>query len=517
MKRTTLHCILAGVIQLLACGIVYVFKIPNPNIVLFVILSATLVRYGYGAGIVSGIVAFLYSAFFFSTDQSWIYYTSVNYQKLVVITLGIIANILSIGHLKQKNRKATEEITRLEIEHQKAQELEELAQKADAANKTKSQFLANMSHDIRTPINGIIGLLEIDETHFDDTALLRANHGKMKISAEHLLSLVNDVLEVSKLENGSMELAHEPIVLPDLTRDIETILIDRATESGIQWDYKKGKTEIPCPYIYGSPLHLRQIFLNIYSNCIKYTPSGGKITTIVEMIEERDGFCTYRWTISDTGIGMSEEFIQHIFEPFAQEKHDARTTYQGTGLGMPIVKGLLERMNGTIEVSSKEGVGTTFIITIPFEIAPPPAEITMQANAENGSVSGLHLLLAEDNELNAEIAQTLLEDAGAKVTVAHDGKQALELFQSNPAGTFNAILMDIMMPEMNGYEATRAIRCLCRSDAKDIPIIAMTANAFHEDAEKCIAAGMNAHIAKPFEIEKVKRTTHDLVYKNAEA
>ena len=391
------------------------------------------------------------------------------------------------------------------IASQKAEEMKILAEKAETANKAKSLFLANMSHDIRTPINGIVGLLKIDENHFDDTELIRANHEKMMVSADHLLSLINDVLQVSKMEDGTVELAHEPIALFDLTRDIVTILTNRAVESGIEWDYEKGKTEIPYPYIYGSPVHLRQIFLNIYGNCIKYTPAGGKITTIVESLGDKDGICTYRWTITDTGIGMSEEFLKHIFDPFVQEKNDARSTYHGTGLGMTIVKQLVEQMNGTIQITSKKDVGSTFVITLPFEIAPPPADSPAVISEESSSVQGLHLLLVEDNELNAEIAQTLLEDAGAEITVAYDGRQAVEQFRNNAAGTFDAILMDIMMPVMNGYDATRAIRSMDRPDAKRIPILAMTANAFTEDAQKCMAAGMDAHLAKPLEIEKVKR------------
>lgn len=363
-----------------------------------------------------------------------------------------------------------------------------------------------MSHDIRTPINGIMGLLKIDESHFGDAELIQANHKKMMVSANHLLSLINDVLQVSKMEDGTVELAHEPIALFDLTQDIVTILTNRAAESGIAWEYEKGKTEIPYPYIYGSPVHLRQIFLNIYGNCIKYTPAGGKITTMVEGFRNQDGTCTYRWTITDTGIGMIEGFLKRIYEPFAQEKNDARSVYHGAGLGMTIVKQLVEQMGGTIEITSKEGSGSQFVVTIPFEIAPPPADAPVLTPAADNSVQDLHLLLVEDNELNAEIAQMLLEDAGAKITVTRDGQQAVEQFQGNAHGTFDAILMDIMMmPVMNGYEATKAIRSLDRPDAKSIPIIAMTANAFQEDAERCIAAGMNAHIAKPLDIGKVKK------------
>ncbi|MFR8736238.1 MAG: ATP-binding protein [Butyricicoccus sp.] len=385
------------------------------------------------------------------------------------------------------------------------------------ANRTKTEFLSRMSHDIRTPLNGIIGLLQVDETHFDDKALLLENHKKMQISANHLLSLINDVLQMSKLEEGSTVLTHERISLVELTRDIITIIIGRAEEAGIEWEYEKDKSIIPYPYIYGSPLHLRQIFLNIYSNCIKYNRPGGKITTHTDSLGEQDGKCTYRWTISDTGIGMSPDFVDHIFEPFTQEKQDARSYYHGTGLGMTITKELVDRMGGSIAVTSQLGVGSTFVITLPFEIAPSPEQTPDAHAAPNISIAGYKLLLVEDNALNAEIAQILLTDEGATVTVVTDGKQAVEIVQNNPPDTFDAVLMDVMMPVMNGIDAAKTIRSLNRPDAKTLPIIAMTANAFYEDAQKCLAAGMNAHLAKPLQIKKVKQTIAEWVKNNRTA
>ena len=385
------------------------------------------------------------------------------------------------------------------------------------ANRTKTEFLSRMSHDIRTPLNGIIGLLQVDETHFDDKELLLENHKKMQISANHLLSLINDVLQMSKLEEGTTVLTHERISLVELTRDIITIIIGRAEEAGIKWEYEKDKSIIPYPYIYGSPLHLRQIFLNIYSNCIKYNRPGGKITTHTDSLGEQDGKCTYRWTISDTGIGMSPDFIDHIFEPFTQEKQDARSYYHGTGLGMTITKELVDRMGGSIAVTSQLGVGSTFVITLPFEIAPSPEQTPDAHAAPDISIAGCRLLLVEDNALNAEIAQILLTDEGATVTVVTDGKQAVEIVQNNPPDTFDAVLMDVMMPVMNGIDATKTIRSLNRPDAKTLPIIAMTANAFYEDAQKCLAAGMNAHLAKPLQIKKVKQTIAEWVKNNRTA
>ena len=389
----------------------------------------------------------------------------------------------------------------------KNQQLSVAVQEADRANAAKTSFLSRMSHDIRTPLNGIIGLLEIDAAHPDDRELVDSNREKMRVSANHLLSLLNDVLQMSKLESGEIALGHEPIDLNRLAAEVMTIISQRAAESGISMENDRHSEQVSAPWVYGSPLHLRQIFLNIYTNCIKYNKPGGSITTLFQCVEKGEKTVTYRWTISDTGIGMSEEFLGYIFDPFTQEKTDARSIYQGTGLGMAIVKGLVEQMHGSIEVGSTLGVGSTFTITIPFEIAESVEEKSTRRNdAGQADIRGLRLMLAEDNDLNAEIAKMLLEDAGVIVTVVGDGQQAVSLFQEKPAGTFDVILMDIMMPVMDGLTATKTIRALDRPDARTIPIIAMTANAFEEDAKKCLAAGMNAHLAKPLDIGKLIAT-----------
>ena len=386
-----------------------------------------------------------------------------------------------------------------------AEEIRRSAEEARAANAAKTGFLSRMSHDIRTPLNGIIGLLNIDEAHPDDQALITRNREKMRIAANHLLDLINDVLQMSKLESGEVVLAHEVVDLHKLTVDIVAIIEQRAADAGVTLERDPACDPMEYRYVYGSSLHLRQIFLNIYGNSIKYNRVGGKVRTLSQCLGAENGIVTYRWTVTDTGIGMSQEFLQHVFEPFAQEHSDARSVYNGTGLGMAIVKGLVDKMNGTITVTSKEGEGSTFVITLPFEIADP-GQAQPDHTLEQADISGLHLLLAEDNDLNAEIATVLLEDEGATVTLAKDGQQAIDLFEQSAPGGYDAILMDVMMPNVDGLTATRIIRALDRPDAETVPIIAMTANAFAEDARKCLDAGMNAHLAKPLNIPLVKAT-----------
>jgi len=400
------------------------------------------------------------------------------------------------------------------IDQQRRYELQEAKEAAEKANAAKTNFLARMSHDIRTPLNGIIGLLKINEKHSDDIELVKANHAKILVSANHLLSLINDVLQMSKLEDDEVVLAHEVLDLKELARDIITIMSLRASEAGVTVVYDEATDQLKYPYVYGSPLHIRQIFLNVYSNCIKYNKVGGRIVTNFRFLGTEKEKVVYQWTIQDTGIGMKQEYLKHIFEPFSQEHSDARSIYRGTGLGMAIVKRLVDKMDGKIEVMSEEGEGSIFTITIPFEIAKESDLKQKEKLTESADIQGFHLLLAEDNDLNAEIAQVLLEEAGASVTLAHDGQQAVELFADAPEGTYDAILMDIMMPYVDGLTATRKIRAMDRPDAAVIPIIAMTANAFEEDAQMCMEAGMNAHLAKPLQMERVLSVIAGLCSKN---
>ena len=398
-----------------------------------------------------------------------------------------------------------------EKKHQ--QELETAWQKAELANKAKTEFLHGMSHDMRTPLNGIMGLIKINEAHHHDEELVRKNCKKMEIAAKHLLSLIDDVLQTSRLESGKLEIGHELVDMGNIINEVASIIEDRAREFGIKLSQEV--PELTCPYVYSSQLYLRQILLNIYGNCIRYNHLGGSISTSIRSWIEGNNKVVYQWDIRDTGIGMSQEFIQHIFEPFSQEKKGARTIYQGTGLGMSIVKKLLEQMGGNIAVTSQEGKGSNFLITLPLEIAPTP-QLEVEKVEECYDIQGIRILLAEDNALNAEIAKTLLEDAGAVLTVVADGRQAVESFVAAPE-SFDVIILDLMMPVMGGLAAAKKIRGLDSSIAKDIPIVAMTANAFKEDVQQCLEAGMNAQVAKPFDMAKLRQVWCQLVRSDGDA
>ena len=392
------------------------------------------------------------------------------------------------------------------------QALEQALERADRANKVKTDFLHRMSHDMRTPLNSILGLLQICERNSDNEVLLCESHEKIRTAARHLLSLIDDTLQASKLGEGKLELVCEPVDLARLQTDVADIMQLPAANAGVSMEGHQKKESIAHRYVLGSELYLRQIFLNIYSNCVKYNRRGGKVITHVVSSKQPDGKILVRWEIADTGIGMSQEFLKHVFEPFSREEN-AGNSVGGTGLGMPIVKQLVELMGGSIKVSSKLNVGSTFVISIPFEPAAQPQEAEQAANEP--TIEGCRLLLVEDNDLNAEIAATLLEGEGACVSIAGDGAQAVEAFAKSPAGTFDAILMDVMMPKMDGLAATRAIRALDRPDAARIPIIAMTGNAFQEDVRECLDAGMNAHLAKPIDMTKAGHVIADAMGRNA--
>ncbi len=354
-------------------------------------------------------------------------------------------------------------------------------EKAVAANTAKSAFLARMSHDIRTPLNGILGLIEIEELKEGDIQVARESRTKARVAANHLLSLINDILEMGRIEEHKMTLEHESFNLKELCDDALVLCKLRASDRGIVL-INTSETYAVDQNMIGSPTHIRRIIINLLDNSIKYNKHGGTVTFSSTVKPLDDGHALFCFTVEDTGIGMTPEFLKHIYEPFAQEGDDARSKFQGTGMGMPIVKSLIDMMGGTIEISSELGVGSTFTVQIPLDIDKDPQAHTQPAKkVPSCSLAGMNVLLAEDNDLNAEIAQKLLESEEVVITRAANGNEVVDLYLSHPAGSFDAILMDIMMPDMDGYEATRVIRLSGKPDADDIPIIALTANAFAED------------------------------------
>ena len=369
------------------------------------------------------------------------------------------------------------------------------------ANQTKSEFLSHMSHDIRTPMNGILGMTERIRRHENEPAIIDDCLDKINVASGHLLSLLNDVLDMSELEQRRVKLEAKPFDLYEELDSIALIVAQQAREQGVTVEVH----EPPLPHtkLCGSPLHLRRILLNLSSNAIKYNKPNGRVDLWVEELESGADFARYRFRVQDTGVGMSKEFLEkRLYEPFAQENANVRTDYQGTGLGMSIVAELVHAMGGTIQVESELGVGTTFTVELRFALDEAPQQAAPEAAAP-ADISGMRVLVVEDNALNREIVQCLLEEEGAEVTLAEDGQQAVDAFATAAPGRFDAILMDIMMPVLDGIGATQAIRALPRPDAQTIPIIAMTANAFEEDKKKTQAAGMNAHLAKPIDSAKL--------------
>ena len=369
------------------------------------------------------------------------------------------------------------------------------------ANQTKSEFLSHMSHDIRTPMNGILGMAERIRRHENEPAIIDDCLDKINVASGHLLSLLNDVLDMSELEQRRVKLESKPFDLYEELDSIALIVAQQAKEQGVTVEVH----EPPLPHtkLCGSPLHLRRILLNLSSNAIKYNKPNGRVDLWVEELESGADFARYRFRVQDTGVGMSKEFLEkRLYEPFAQENANVRTDYQGTGLGMSIVAELVHAMGGTIQVESELGVGTTFTVELRFALDEAPQQAAPEAAAP-ADISGMRVLVVEDNALNREIVQCLLEEEGAEVTLAEDGQQAVDAFAAAAPGHFDAILMDIMMPVLDGIGATQAIRALPRPDAQTIPIIAMTANAFEEDKKKTQEAGMNAHLAKPIDSAKL--------------
>lgn len=393
-------------------------------------------------------------------------------------------------------------------ERQRKAELEAALMQAEQANRAKSDFLSSMSHDIRTPMNAIMGMTTLATAHLDDRARLEDCLTKISYSSKHLLSLINDILDMSKIERSKIALNHENINLPELVEQLSSMLSVQVETAGLKLTVRR--ENICQSNFYGDAMRINQVLINILGNAIKFTPEGGEVGLLVEELPSVEkGRVRFRFSISDTGVGMSEEFLAHIFDPFTRSRRASHI--EGSGLGLSITKGLVDLMGGEITVESKKDQGTTFRVELEFEVAPTGERVAPEPEADALELSGgkplegCCFLVAEDNTINYEILCELLQMYGADSVVKTDGKQAVQAFREAAPGTYDAILMDIQMPEMNGYEATRAIRGLERADAGTIPIIAMTANAFAEDVQAALAAGMNAHMAKPINVKALLR------------
>ena len=424
---------------------------------------------------------------------------------LVLYVLVVV--FVGVAHRRSEQRQLRE---RVEREHEYNERLSATAREARDANRAKTEFLRRMSHDIRTPINGIRGMVEMGDAFPDDAARQAECRRKIWGASELLLSLVNEVLDMSKLDGGKVRLEESPVDLRVLLGEVRSMVEAQAAARRVRLVSEPTVLAHPC--VYASPTHVKRLIMNILSNAVKYNREGGSVRTSIEEVSFSGGVGTYRFTCVDTGIGMTPEFQRHLFEPFAQERCGEESSLGGTGLGMPITKSLVELMGGTIDFTSAPGVGTTFVVTLPLracdESLCAPAELAGGAAAP--SLVGMRVLLAEDNELNREIATFFLESAGAEVTCACDGGQAVEMFRESAPGHFDAVLMDIMMPVMDGLEATRAIRALDRPDARGVPVIALTANAFADDVRASREAGIDAHLAKPLDSKLLVRTLASL-------
>ena len=403
-------------------------------------------------------------------------------------------------HSEQEYRKSLE---------QKNIALQRAVQRETKANLAKREFLFNMSHDIRTPMNAIIGFTALAQTHIDDRGQVEDYLKKISVSSQHLLSLINDVLDMSRIESGKVTLEAKPVHLPELVRELRDIV--QAVVSEKDLSLTLDTVGVKNEDVIADPLRLEQILINVLANAVKFTPDGGQISLwIVQKDTAPAGDADFEFHIKDNGIGMSEEFQKHIFEQFARERTSTVSKIQGTGLGMAITKSLVDMMGGRITVKSEQGKGSEFTISLRFPIGEAKTEQTLPA-AKASAFTGKKLLVVEDNELNLEIASTLLKEAGFEVDTAENGKIAVEKVEAASADRYDLILTDIQMPEMDGYEATRRIRALPDAKKAALPIVAMTANAFEDDRKNALHAGMNGHIAKPLDIQKLFQVLSELL------
>ena len=430
------------------------------------------------------------------------------YKYELLITFGVSMIVMLITMLCVRAIYIRRRYVELEKNNEK---LRLAAIEAQAATRAKSVFLHSMSHDIRTPMNAIIGFTNIAIQQNKDENL-RGYLQKIIISSKHLLSLISDVLDLSRIEDGKATYQPVPTDLYEMIDEVSDIIEGIVAEKKIAFYTKISKSEHNYKVL-TDPVCVREILLNILSNAVKFTENEGTINFSMDIDFESDKkYAEVQYTISDTGCGMSEEFIPHIFDEFTQEKANARTQYEGTGLGMAITKHYVDMMGGTIDVESEIGKGTTFIVRLPMKLTDEECKEEIQSSTKKEKLDDIHVLMAEDNDLNAEIATIQLEECNMKVTRAVNGKDVVKIFSEHKEDTYQVILMDIMMPEMDGYEASKTIRQLKdRPDGKQIPIIAMTANAFTEDVKEAKEAGMNAHISKPLDMEKVKQTIYQMI------
>ena len=427
-------------------------------------------------------------------ENGWI--TSI--QKLWGLLISFMtAFIIMTVYLQFRMRRYREQIHEAEME--------KAVHEAKSANEAKTRFLFNMSHDIRTPMNAIIGFADLLEKHIDERDRAIDYIGKIKSSSEFLLSLINYVLETARIESGKTSLKKEVRCASGLIESLTDVFEPEVRKKGLTYSYTK---DIQHDYVIGDETKIREIFINIIGNSLKYTPAGGKITIAIKEVPfERENYIAYRITVEDNGIGMSKEYLPHIFEEFSREHTSTESKVVGTGLGLPIVKALIDLMGGTIEIESEVGKGTKTTVMIPFEIATPEQILEVQQKEKEfvpEDIKGKRILVAEDNELNAEITLTVLKEKGLLVERAANGKECVEMLKEKPADYYDMILMDIQMPEMDGYQATEMIRNLGDSRAA-VPIVAMTANAFEEDRQKALDAGMNAHVSKPVDMNVLFR------------
>lgn len=440
----------------------------------------------------------------------------------VIMVMFIYMVVVTLVWLLLKKSRANSIKIEMEREQEYQRKLLEEAKKAEAANRAKTEFLQRMSHDIRTPINGVLGMIQMIRKNYKDQEKIEECVDKIDLSVQHLSELVNDVLDMSKIESGHLELQNDTFDLNALIDQVEVVV--SAQVEAMEISYESHREKMDHTTLIGDTLQIRRIMLNLFSNAIKYNKRGGRIDTYVKELSF-DGMCAaFEFRITDTGVGMSKEYIkEELFKPFTQEINDARTQYRGTGLGMSIVKGLVEKMGGTIQVSSTPGVGTEFRFYLSFPVVQPEKESqsgecvqgTKQDLKEDKPLRGYHILLAEDNEINMEIAEFYLEEAGAQVIKAWNGQEAVELFKQSGLREYDAVLMDIMMPEMDGKEASRKIRSMAdkRADSAEIPILAMTAQASTESIHQCELAGMNECIFKPVNAKELIGLLQDIVEK----